>query len=293
MDPIALAAAHDLSLDPDSVSVNEAGLDFRVVMADDADGVTWVLRIPRRPDVAQEAEKEARILELVRPALAELDIAVPDWRIRSQELIAYPALPGHPGLTLDGADPIWHMDPASPDYATRLGKLLAALHSIGPDQARAAGVEVRSPDDVRRQWQDDMDRVRAEFAVAPGLDEAWRAWIDDDASWPAHTVMSHGEIYPAHVLLDDGRITGVLDWTTARVDDPARDFSFQIGAAGDAMLQVTVDAYVEAGGRTWPGLAAQARRLWDASPIPYALFALVTGDPMHRAGAEAMLNPDT
>lgn len=291
MDPIALAAAHGLVLDPESVSVNEAGLDFRVVMAADADGVTWVLRIPRRPEVAEEAEKEARILQLVRPALAELDIAVPDWRIRSRELIAYPALPGHPGLTLDGAEPIWHMDPASPDYAARLGTLLGTLHAIDPDEARDAGVEVRSPDEVRRQWQEDMDRVRDEFTIAPALDEAWRAWVDDDASWPEHTVMSHGEIYPAHVLLDEGRITGVLDWTTARVDDPARDFSFQIGAAGDAMLQATLEAYTAAGGRTWPGLATQARRIWEASPLTYALFALTTGDPAHRDSAEAMLNP--
>lgn len=290
MDPIDLAASHGLALDPASVSVNEAGLDFRVVMADDADGVTWVLRIPRRPDVAEEAEKEARILDLVRAPLAELDIAVPDWRIRAKDLIAYPALPGHPGLTIDGSEPTWHMDPASPDYAARFGTMLAALHAIDAGAALRAGVEVRTPDQVRAQWAADMDRVRSAFAVSPEMDAAWREWLADDDSWPAHTVMSHGEIYPGHVLLaGDGRISGVIDWTTARVDDPARDFSFQIGAAGDAMMQAAVDAYEAAGGRTWPGLARQARRMWDASPLTYALFALTTGDPEHRANAEAML----
>ncbi len=84
----------------------------------------------------------------------------------------------------------------------------------------------------------------------------------------------------------------MIDWTTARVDDPARDFSFQLGAAGDDMLQVAVDAYVAAGGRTWPGLATQARRIWEASPLTYGIFALETEDPVHRAAAEAMLSPE-
>nr|WP_016997518.1 phosphotransferase [Kocuria atrinae] len=105
--------------------------------------------------------------------------------------------------------------------------------------------------------------------------------------------MTHGEIYPAHVLLDqDGAITGVLDWTTARVDDPARDFAFQYGAAGDEILQVTLDAYEQAGGHVHPGLAAQSRHLWEASPLGYTIYALTTGAEADRAAAAAMLNPE-
>lgn len=41
--------------------------------------------------------------------------------------------------------------------------------------------------------------------------------------------MTHGEIYPAHVLFDEaGTINGVLDWTTARSDDPV----FSTGSFG-------------------------------------------------------------
>ena len=68
--------------------------------------------------------------------------------------------------------------------------------------------------------------------------------------------MTHREIYPAHVLFDEyGTITGVLDWTTARVDDPARDLAAQYGAGGEEMLQATLAVYEQAGGhvhRAWP-----------------------------------------
>ncbi|URN11433.1 macrolide 2'-phosphotransferase [Streptomyces radiopugnans] len=292
-DVIALAAAHGLRLSARDATVNEAGLDYRVVMASDVSGRRWVLRVPRRADVSEGMDAERRILDLVAPVLAEDGVAVPDWQVRSPELIAYPALPGAPGLTLtDAGEPDWHMDPADPGYAERLGRLLARLHSIAPEQAGDAGVEVRAPARVRQAWRDDIARVSEAFAVSPALTDTWRAWIEDDTCWPERTVMTHGEIYPAHVLLDEeGTITGVLDWTTARVDDPARDLSFQYGAAGEEMLRATLTAYEQAGGHVHPGLAAQAKHLWDASPIGYALYALTTGAETDRATAAAMLNP--
>jgi macrolide phosphotransferase len=91
---------------------------------------------------------------------------------------------------------------------------------------------------------------------------------------------------------DDGAITGVLDWTTARVDDPARDLAAQYGAAGEEMLHVTLAAYEQAGGRVHAGLATQAQRLWEASPIGYALYALTTGAHQDVATAAAMLDPE-
>ncbi|ASU58205.1 macrolide 2'-phosphotransferase [Nocardiopsis dassonvillei] len=293
-DTITLAAAHGLHLSARDATVNEAGLDYRVVMARDATGRKWVLRVPRRADVSEGMAAETRVLGLVAPVLAEDGVAVPDWRVRSPELIAYPALSGAPGLTLtDAGEPVWHMDPASPDYAERLGRLLARLHSIAPERAEAAGVEVRTPDRVRQAWRDDIARVSEAFTVSPALTGAWRAWLDDDTCWPERTVMTHGEIYPAHVLLDEeGAVTGVLDWTTARVDDPARDLSAQYGAAGEEMLRATLTAYERAGGHVHPGLAAQARHLWDASPIGYALYALTTGAEADLAAAAAVLNPE-
>lgn len=292
-DAISLAAAHGVHLSVEDATVNEAGLDYRVVMASDDTGQRWVLRVPRRDDVSAGMATEMRILDLVSPVLAEAGIAVPHWQIRAPELIAYPALPGAPGLTLtDTGEPVWHMDPASPDYARRLGHLLARLHSIGAQQAEAAGVEVRSPAQVRQSWRDDIERVSAAFTVAPSLSRAWQTWLEDESCWPEETVMTHGEIYPAHVLLgENGAITGILDWTTARVDDPARDLSAQYGAAGEEMLHATIDAYAAAGGRTYPGLAAQAAHLWDASPIGYALYALTTQAEADLTTAAAMLNP--
>ncbi|MEE1743755.1 MULTISPECIES: protein kinase family protein [unclassified Streptomyces] len=80
--------------------------------------------------------------------------------------------------------------------------------------------------------------------------------------------------------------------TTARADDLARDLSAQYGAAGEEMPQATLTGYEQAGGHVHPGLAAQAKHLWDASPIEYALYAPATDAETYLATAAAMLNPE-
>ncbi|HEY4614086.1 MAG TPA: macrolide 2'-phosphotransferase [Citricoccus sp.] len=285
----ALAASAGLELDERPLRVNDMGLDFRVAIARDRGGQDWVLRIPRRPDVLERAQDEHRVLRLVAPRVGP---AVPDWRVRTPELIAYPLLPGEPGLTLDeDGTPVWHLDPASLDYAHSLADFLAELHGIDPAEAAAAGVRTRTPDQVRQAWRADIDRVTEAFEVAGHLQERWAAWLQDDGYWPEGSVLTHGEVYPAHTLVDGGRITAVLDWTTAAVDDPARDFAFHHAAAPPEVFAATVQRYAERGGRVWPRLAEHCAELFAASPVAYGLFALQTGAPEHRQAAAAQLNP--
>lgn len=286
----ALAAQQGLDLDPSTLELNEVGLDFRVGMGRTAEGELWVLRVPRRTDMAEQIAAEAAILDLVAPLLP---VAVPSWKIQSSELIAYPALPGVPGLTIDPAGELhWRLDLNSPRYAEELGALLAKLHGIDAEQARAAGAALETPARVRERWRRDLASVTAEFSVAEHLTRRWGAWLADDSYWPTWSVFTHGELYPAHVLVDeDDTITGVLDWTTAKVSDPARDFAFHRGMASPEIFERTVSAYVRAGGNIWPRLADHAAESWSASPLIYGVYALQTGLAEHRVAAQAQLHP--
>lgn len=151
---------------------------------------------------------------------------VPDWQITSPDLIAYPLLPGLPGLELDEqGEPVGRVDVSSPAYAADLGDVLAQLHGIDAADAETTGIVCRTPTEVRQGWRDDLVTVTQNFAVAEGFTTRWRAWLDDDNYWPDWSVLTHGEVYPGHILIDDDRITGVLDWTTAEIGDPARTSS--------------------------------------------------------------------
>lgn len=288
----ALAARHGLVLDPASISFTEAGLDYRVAFARETSDASrrWVLRIPRRADVSAKLHEERRILDFVRPRLRE---AVPDWRIQEPDLIAYPLLPGSPGLTLDDdGEPVWHFDTASEAYADSFARLIASLHTLDPDEAEAAGIPREHPHEVRARWEADLERVGREFEISDDLRGGWRAWLADDGLWPDTTVFTHGELYPAHLLLDGStEIVGVLDWTTARVSDPAIDFALHCMISSADTFERTVALYTELTGRAEPRLAERCAALLAAGPLSYGLYALTTGLEEHRAEAAALLNP--
>lgn len=288
---LALASSHGLDLVGSTLRTEEIGLDFRVAIARASDGQDWVLRIPRRPDVLERAEVEGRLLDMVAP---HLTVAVPDWRISTAELIAYPLLPGLPGLSV-GADGevSWYVDMASPVYARSLGETVAQLHAVDAEEAAATGIEVRSPVQVREAWARDLERVAAEFTIAPALRRRWEAWLSTDDLWPRHSVLTHGEIYPGHTLVEEERITAILDWTTAAVGDPAKDLMFHQVSAPTEAFEVALEAYASAGGRPWPRLAEHCTEMFSAGPIGYGLYALETGLPAHRDAAAAALDPPT
>lgn len=131
-----------------------------------------------------------------------------------------------------------------------------------------------------------------EFDVSAQHVGRWRAWLDDDGLWPRETVLTHGELYPAHLLLDgSSRILSVLDWATAGVGDPVLDLMYHHLIAPPESFAVTVRAYEELTGRHEPRLAARCEALVAAGPLSCALFALVSGKAEHRAQAAARLRP--
>lgn len=290
---ITLAAHHQLALRPETMQIIDFGLDYQVALAEDDEGRDWVLRAPRRDDVVASMHQEAAILDLVQDHLAAVNIAVPDWQIHSSSLIAYPQLPGTLAMTLVHGEPAWHIDPSCTDYATAFGALVARLHSIPVEQAVAAGVDARGPEDLRHYWRQDVEKVVAEFDVAEHLRRGWEDWINDDSLWPDSTVMTHGEIYPGHVLVGaDGGITGVIDWTTARVDDPARDLVFAYALGDETSFEAALTAYQQAGGYIRPKLAEQCAQLWSAGAIGYGLYAIQSGDQQAWEQAQQQLNPE-
>ncbi|WP_309080465.1 macrolide 2'-phosphotransferase [Zhihengliuella sp.] len=293
---LELAARHGLELRPEGLRVDEAGLDYRVAFATDAAGTRWVLRVPRRADVSAKVADEKRILDFLAPVDGErrLSVEIPRWEVATPELVAYRLLRGAPGLTLEAesGEPVLHFDPSSPAYLESFGRLVAELHAISPEDAAAAGLVVETPGQIRDEWRRHLAEVRAEFRVAPTFVDAWTAWLDDDAFWPERPAFGHGELYPAHLLLDDdGRILSVLDWTTAKVGDPALDFALHAMMATEDQFDAVVGAYRAAGGADHPHLADRCAALAAAGPLNYAVFALVSGAEEHRATAQALLDP--
>ncbi|RAJ93192.1 macrolide phosphotransferase [Larkinella arboricola] len=156
---LQLAERHGLQL-KDEISFNEMGIDFKVGFATEINGTKWVLRIPRRDNLAGQIEKERNILNLAKKYLS---VAVPDWKIASPELVAYPLLDNKPVLTFDAQtyEVSWNMDQENNQYTHSLANVLVTLHQIPVQKVKDAGLKVLSPQMLRPEIQERLETVKA------------------------------------------------------------------------------------------------------------------------------------
>lgn len=67
-------------------------------------------------------------------------------------------------------------------------------------------------------------------------------------------MLIHGDLHPPHILIDrDLRVTGLLDWTEAKVADPAKDFLLYQTILGETETARLIGFYEEAGGGSGRG----------------------------------------
>nr|WP_285650508.1 phosphotransferase [Actinomycetospora sp. NBRC 106375] len=69
-----------------------------------------------------------------------------------------------------------------------------------------------------------------------------RASLDRLRDAPA-SVLVHGDLRAEHVLVDGGRITGVLDWSDARAGDPAKDLIWPLLETSPDVAAAVTAAY--------------------------------------------------
>ena len=88
--------------------------------------------------------------------------------------------------------------------------------------------------------------------LRPGLE--WL--VDHKPAQPARVAICHGDLWPGNLLVDRGRVTGVLDWSLATVADPA----FDVGCTAMAFIIAPMDVPTSVARVALPFSRAIARR---------------------------------
>ncbi|WP_010094585.1 macrolide 2'-phosphotransferase [Ornithinibacillus scapharcae] len=277
---IEITKKNNLQIKEESMHFNESGLDFQVVFAQDENGTDWVLRLPRREDVMPRTKVEKQTLELVNQYAKSFQS--PNWIIYTDELIAYRKLDGVPAGTIDHniGNYVWELDIHNiPEvFHKSLGRVLAELHNIPSEKAAEFDLVVHSAEEARMSMKQRMDAVKAKFGVGEDLWNRWQAWINNNQMWPKQTGLIHGDVHAGHIMIDqDANVTGLIDWTEAKVTDISSDFIFHFKAFGDEGLEALILAYKEAGGYYWPKMKEHIIELDAAYGVAIAEFALVSG----------------
>jgi len=275
----------------DTIKINDSGVDFLVAHAQVENGDKWILRIPRRPESMRHALQEKKALDIIRKYTS---FQVPNWSIFSEDLIAYKQLSGIPAATIDIEKQgyVWSFDETNvpSEYYYSLGKTLANLHSLPQAEFENIGVEILGASDLRASMKERMERVKEKYHVNPSLWDRWQAWLAEDSLWPSHIGVKHGDIHPGHILIDkNNHVTGIIDWTEVGIADVSADFMSHYLLFGKDGLKKLIDAYDNAGGKTWARMDEHIVELLTTSAITVAEYAQVSGmKDMHETAAHML-----
>lgn len=183
-------------------------------------GDDLLARLPRREAAVALVGHEQRWLPELAPRLP-LPVPVPVHAGRPGAGYPWPWsllpwLPGGPVLEATS--------PPDPDRAAAdLGRFLAALHRPAPPDAppnpyRGVPLLDRSEAVAERLAQ------LAEVVDAPGLARRWAELVAVPA-WSGPPMWLHGDLHPGNLLVDGGRISGVIDFGDITSGDPATDLA--------------------------------------------------------------------
>jgi aminoglycoside phosphotransferase (APT) family kinase protein len=264
-------AVRSCGLAADDVRIVAAGWDNTIVRVDD----DWMFRFPRRSIALPGVDREIALLPQLAPQLS-LPIPVPEHT----GVFGEPPWPFWGARHLPGTElkVAGRTDEVGVAVGRALGRFVAELHDLPADpslpvdpfgRGDAAGRAERARDviaELRATPLDGLDDPAVESVLTSG----------ESAGLPtSETVLSHGDLYSRHVLVDDdGAPTAVIDWgdlcVAPRSVDLAFAYSALTGAARDAFFDEygPIDADTELRARVMAifsaaSVAAYAREMDD------------------------------
>jgi aminoglycoside phosphotransferase (APT) family kinase protein len=209
----------------DEVTLLSEGWDYAVFRVDGE----WAFRFPRREVVVPGTEREIAVL----PELAErLPVDVPAPVFIGQPGGDFP-WPFYGARYLPGVEATGRaVDPVA------LGAALRALHA--PETLEAVGDQLPTDPLGRVDMAVRLPRLRELGVDAPEL------FAVAEALPPArHTAVCHGDLHMRQLLVDDGVLTGIVDWVDVCRSDPAVDLSVAWSALDAAVRPAFFAAYGE------------------------------------------------
>ena len=200
-------------LELDSLRLAGEGWDNTAWLVDEQ----WLFRFPRREIALDGVARELRVLPLLAP---QLPLPVPEPMFVGA---AGPAFPWPffgstivPGRELAEAE---LDDDGRAALARPLGAFLRALHAA--DVAVELPLDPLGRADMGVRVERARDRLDELGVATPGAEDVLAAALDLPP--PERATVVHGDLHLRHAFVEDGRLSGVIDWGDVCRADPAID----------------------------------------------------------------------
>jgi len=231
-------------------------------------GETMAIRLPRIHWAEAQIDKESRWLSSLAGGLP-VAVPVPIATGRPGHGYPFPWLvyPWLDGISLDRVIPdTWD------DLARDVAEFVLALERL----PTAGGPTPRRRGTAMAQYDSAVQWGLGEVHGLVDVDRAQNVWRSAlrAGDWPGEPVWVHGDLLPGNLLVREGRLCGVIDWSGAGVGDPACDamvaWSLPPGARRIFRQRVGFDDATWARARGWVVEQTILYILYYARTLPVA-----------------------
>ncbi|MCC6238023.1 MAG: aminoglycoside phosphotransferase family protein [Dehalococcoidia bacterium] len=231
-------------------------------------GDDMAVRLPRRPSSVASLAMEFAWLPRLAPRLS-VPVPVPLARGAPTEEFpyawyVYPWLAGTGGTieaTADATD-------LAHDVAGFVRELQHLEASGGPTPNSGRGLPLARRDARTRECIAELDALGGGLIDAGAAIRAWEASLGAPV-WEGPPAWLHGDLLPTNLLLADGRLSGVIDFGSLGIGDPACDLMVAWTNCSDA-ARAAFRAELDHDAATW--LRARGWALsWAVIALPYYL----------------------
>ncbi|RDL48830.1 Aminoglycoside 3'-phosphotransferase [Ensifer sp. M14] len=239
-----------------------------------------IIRIPRYDGACLDLERETKVLA----ALAgRLPLPIPSVNVItlvSGTVAMHRKLPGTPLLDLAGMD-----DTRRQQLADTLAGFLRVLHTLPLDTLGEPDAAV----DPQAEWHEllaDVDEKVLPLLpidIAAAIRGRFEQFLVGDGHPRARAII-HGDFGAGNILVEDGQVSGVIDFAGCAIGDPAYDLASLSAGLGDDLLALMRPSL--------PGIDAMQDRIRfyrSTFPLLDVLFGLKHDDDgVLKAGLEAL-----
>ena len=282
----ALACSAVRGLEPVSARRMAATADdVDAALVDDDLKRQWVVRAPRTAAAGARLEQETSLLDTLT---SWLPFSLPQVAGTAPlpsggRAVVHRQLPGaplHPGR-LAG-------DPA---LAASYGRAIAAIHDLPARLVEDVGLPTYSTDEYRFRRLAEVDRAAITGKVPHRLLTRWEQAVEEIGAWRFAPCVVHGDLAAENVLADGSELTGLLEWSEARVADPADDFAWLSVGADEGALTTALVAYADARREPPdPDLPRRARLIGELGIARWLMHGVNTDDAVIVDDAVRMLS---
>lgn len=231
-------------------------------------------RFPKTEEVAKKVEKEMELLIQIKEQM-ELVLKVPEYTPHygsngELQCVSYKFLQGttFKGLKEEQTD----------ENARLLGTFLSQLHSVQPKESFIA-------EKNRQYWESFYGELQEK--VLPQLpktdrkavEEVFGAFLVGFKEEKSRTII-HGDLTLSNIVSNQGKITGIIDFTDAHVGDAALDFA---GLYWDCGPEFTKRALAYYEGREKQKLFEKVQNFYGLQPVFHELlYAVRNGEELDK-----------